>query len=529
MDDGTNPPRPEGRRSEDGSGIATLAPRLRASWQRSRRYGVAPDHVEPVFTGSVDTESLLYDCGREVLQGLRSTLANEPVSMMITGSDGLVLCRLTDDPAVDRALDRVHLAPGFYFAEQNAGTNGLGLALADRAPSLVRADEHYCAELRGFTCAAVPVLDPASGELAGSVNLTTWSDESSALLLALAQAAAGNTSALMLARGSHPGKAVYRAPRGKVFRVQVAGLADRELSEPPLSPGWTRALERARAAMARGEVLAVVGEPGAGKTALACRARRAVRPRERLLGATPPNDTDIEPWLSLWAPELVKDDTCVVLEATDALPAWAADRLAEVLASARRPVTPGADRPPQPFVVTAERYEAIPAVLRPLVDSVVEVPPLRLRPEDVLPLADLFALRHRGRTVTFTPAAARALCAHAWPENARQLRRVVQEAASRTDTVDIQHLPAEFFTDTARRLSRIEQLERDEIVRSLTEPGTTVAQAAERLGMSRATIYRKIAHYGIQVPGRGQHHARSGRGQALPSAGRPSACSPVTR
>ncbi|MGW0632807.1 helix-turn-helix domain-containing protein [Streptomyces sp. NPDC002758] len=79
---------------------------------------------------------------------------------------------------------------------------------------------------------------------------------------------------------------------------------------------------------------------------------------------------------------------------------------------------------------------------------------------------------------------------------------MVREAASRTDTIDVHHLPAEVFTDTTRHLTRIEQLERDEIVRCLTEPATTMTRAAERLGMSRATIYRKIAHYGIRTPGR---------------------------
>jgi transcriptional regulator of acetoin/glycerol metabolism len=69
----------------------------------------------------------------------------------------------------------VHLAPGFSYNERNAGTNGLGLSLADRAPSLVRAEDHYVAELRGYTCAAAPVIEPVTGELAGSINLTTWS------------------------------------------------------------------------------------------------------------------------------------------------------------------------------------------------------------------------------------------------------------------------------------------------------------------------------------------------------------------
>ncbi|MFF5585744.1 GAF domain-containing protein [Streptomyces hygroscopicus] len=478
---------------------AVLAPRLRASWQRSRRYGVTPEEMQPVFTGAVDTESLLYECGHEVLQGLRTTLADEPVSMMITSSDGLVLCRLCDDASINRSLDRVNLAPGFYFAESNAGTNGLGLALADRAPSLVRADEHYCTSLRGYTCAAVPVLDPMTGELAGSVNLTTWSDSSSALLLALAQAAAGHTEALMLARGS--GRRARPAPRGEVFQV-YPGRARNGGGTPLLSPRWTDAVAEARAAMTRGQLLAVVGEPGAGKAALASIARRETKPRERLLCARPPAGADIDFWLTLWAPELAKDDTCVITAGVDRLPAWVAEELARLLTAAPRTAPEPGRRALQPSVITAEDYASIPEPLRVLVGAVVEAPALRWRPDDILPLAHHFARRHRGRPVTFSTAAARALADHHWPENVKQLQRVVRDAVSRTDVVDLRHLPGEIFTSTGRRLSRIEALEREEIVRCLSEPGTTMAGAADKLGMSRATIYRKMARYDIKMPGR---------------------------
>ena len=42
----------------------------------------------------------------------------------------------------------------------------------------------------------------------------------------------------------------------------------------------------------------------------------------------------------------------------------------------------------------------------------------------------------------------------------------------------------------------------DEIMRALARPGTTVQRAAVELGLSRATVYRKIAQYGIAVPRR---------------------------
>ncbi|MFF9118591.1 GAF domain-containing protein [Streptomyces massasporeus] len=500
MDQNRNPA-PVARHEDEATAAETalLTPRLQASWRRSRRYGLTPEDLQPDFTGTVDTECLLYECGHEVLQGLKDTLADEPVGMMLTSSDGLVLSRLCSDSSVSRSLDRVNLAPGFSFSESNAGTNGMGLALADRAPSLVRAEEHYCTSLRQYTCAAVPVLDPLTGELAGSINLTTWSDSSSKLLLALAQAAAGNTAALMLARTT--GRKPRPAPRGEVFQV-FAHRAQTGSESLLLASRWTDAVAEARTALAEGRLLAVVGESGAGKSTLAALARRQVRSRERILCARPPLADDITPWMGIWAPELAKADTCVITTGVHTLPAWAAEDLAELLSG--RPRGNTADQHPylHPAIITAETYARIPQALRSLVGAVVEAPTLRSRPDDILPLADHFARGFRGRPVTFSPAAAQALSNYHWPENSRQLQRIVRDAVSRTDVVDLRHLPGEVFVGTPHRLSRIQALERDEIVRCLTEPATTVAQAADALGMSRATIYRKIAQYGITIPAR---------------------------
>jgi hypothetical protein len=471
---------------------AVARPRVRASWVRSRRYGVSPEAVEPVFSGALATDSLFYQCGAEVLGRLHGTLVNEPVGLMITDAQGLVLARWSEDRDINRSLDRVHLAPGFYFGERTAGTNGLGLALADRVPALVRADEHYVAPLRRYTCAAVPVLDPLSGDLVGSINLTTWSDASSDLLLALAQSAAGNTSALMHVRsGGHPARPL---PRGEVFHVFADRLPGAG-SDPCPSRAWRDAVTAAREAVAAGRLLAVVGEPGAGKSAVATLARHGGRRRERVLVARPPQAADVDAWLALWAPELATRDTCVVVAGADVLPAWAADELAAVLGTA-------AAGPVRPMVLTAPSLAAVPASLAALVDSVVEVPPLRHRVEDVEPLARSLAREHRHRDVEFTPRALRALAAHAWPENVRELRAVVREAVARTDVVDVHHLPPSVLSSGSRTLSRLEQLERDEILRCLTRPGATAVQAATELGLSRATLYRKIAQYGLRLPSR---------------------------
>ena len=88
-----------------------LSRRLLASWQRSEDYGVPLEEIEPVFTGTENLGSLFFQCGNEVLGDLHSTLANEPVSMMLTDAEGVVLWRLSGDRNLLEALDDVHLAP----------------------------------------------------------------------------------------------------------------------------------------------------------------------------------------------------------------------------------------------------------------------------------------------------------------------------------------------------------------------------------------------------------------------------------
>lgn len=466
--------------------------RLLASWQRSEGYGVPAESVEPVFTGTDNLESLFAECGNEVLLDLHRTLDGEPVSMMLTDADGVVLSRMSGDHGLLRALDEVHLAPGFAYAERDVGTNGLGLALADRAPTLVRADQHYAMSLCTFTCAAVPVLDATTGRLEGCVNLTTWSQSSSELLLALARSAASNTAALMLARSN--GRRPRQTPRGQVFRVEMPRLEPGSGSLHDLSESWNAAVATAQRAMAAGSVVAAIGEPGAGRATLLAQAARHTYPRDRILSASAPGASDVQTWLGLWTPELGKEHTAVIVRDVDLLPTWVADQLRDLVVRSSRDAR-------VPFAVTAERFEDIPSALAGLVDTVVEVPPLRDRPEDVLPLAAHVAKRARGRDVVVSPAAARALQSHGWPGNVDQLARVVTHAANRNDVVDVGSLPPEVLAGPSRNLSRIEAFERAEIVRVLSARGApTMAEAARELGMGRATLYRKISQYGIRVP-----------------------------
>jgi transcriptional regulator of acetoin/glycerol metabolism len=79
-----------------------------------------------------------------------------------------------------------------------------------------------------------------------------------------------------------------------------------------------------------------------------------------------------------------------------------------------------------------------------------------------------------------------------------QLRRVLIKtvAHQRSGIVSADKLPPECRSVTRRKLTQMEALERDAIVRSLQDNGDN-QEAARALGMSRATIYRKINDYSI--------------------------------
>ena len=117
---------------------------------------------------------------------------------------GGALDRLGDDdqrPGCPRALDGIKLAPGFSYAEDRVGTNGIGTALEAGGPAHVFGHEHYAESLDRFGCAGVPIHDPVSGKTVGVIDLTCWRKDADPLMISLVKATAEQiTQALVMAR-----------------------------------------------------------------------------------------------------------------------------------------------------------------------------------------------------------------------------------------------------------------------------------------------------------------------------------------
>ncbi len=134
----------------------------------------------------------------------------------------------------------------------------------------------------------------------------------------------------------------------------------------------------------------------------------------------------------------------------------------------------------------------------------VGVPPLRDRPEDILPLAEFFlerAARRAHREIAgFSEAAARRLVAYAWPGNVRELENAVERAIAfaRDRYVSPDDLPPtltetappDLFATAAEHLMTLDELQRGYVRHVLERCGGNKVRAAAALGIHRRTIQR---------------------------------------
>jgi DNA-binding NtrC family response regulator len=133
----------------------------------------------------------------------------------------------------------------------------------------------------------------------------------------------------------------------------------------------------------------------------------------------------------------------------------------------------------------------------------IQVAPLRERREDIIPLAHHFLVRHAGelgRRLGLSPEAEEALLAHRWPGNVRELENAIERAAvlARDDVIGAEDLlldqrAAAGETPMQGSLQEsIDELVRRRIEAALEESKGNRAEAARRLGIDRATLWRLI-------------------------------------
>jgi DNA-binding NarL/FixJ family response regulator len=172
---------------DDGHAPASVRTEISESWRRSVQAGLRPDQFDVPFESTVGSDAVLVRAAVPVLDGLIGDLAGAVVGVVLTDERGHVIDRRVAHRGLRGDLDAIALAPGSIYAEGRIGTNAIGTALAQRAPSMVVGTEHFADAFTPTACAAVPLTDPQSGRLVGVIDLTCRACDASPLMLALAR------------------------------------------------------------------------------------------------------------------------------------------------------------------------------------------------------------------------------------------------------------------------------------------------------------------------------------------------------
>ncbi len=139
----------------------------------------------------------------------------------------------------------------------------------------------------------------------------------------------------------------------------------------------------------------------------------------------------------------------------------------------------------------------------------LRIPPLRNRKEDILELAGYFLKslndENRGinKTKTFSHAFEDKLMEHEWTGNVRELKNIIQRAYYMTEGEVIRNvaLPVRNAVKQSKEAVslNLKDIERDSIMQALSFNNRNVLKAARDLNISKATIYRKIKAYSIDL------------------------------
>jgi len=243
----------------------------------------------------------------------------------------------------------------------------------------------------------------------------------------------------------------------------------------------------------------LIGEPGVGKRTMA----------ETVAGETFPgrtvsvHDPSALPAKALVA-EVCADLTAghpVLLRCVDLLEAGTIGRLVTEVSS------PAADTGQGWLVLTlqsggaARGDRSVEAELSAAGIPMVVLPPLRSRPQDLHQILPVMVRRASGgRVREVTRQLSDRLVRESWPGNLTEVAELVATMVrgATGGTLDVPDLPAGFGSGLRRRLTPMEWIEREAIVDALRGCGGDKQLAAEALGISRASVYRKVKAFGIE-------------------------------
>lgn len=136
----------------------------------------------------------------------------------------------------------------------------------------------------------------------------------------------------------------------------------------------------------------------------------------------------------------------------------------------------------------------------------INIPPLRERKEDIIPLAELYSkkiAKKRGGELKFTPEAKEALLQYSWPGNVRELENIIERIAilNTSNKVLKEDLPITKSNPDATGSSLNEKLDmyECEIMREAIKNCNSTREVAKVLNISQTSVVRKLKKHKLDL------------------------------
>ena len=141
----------------------------------------------------------------------------------------------------------------------------------------------------------------------------------------------------------------------------------------------------------------------------------------------------------------------------------------------------------------------------------VSLPPLRERHDDIMPIARhflaIYSRKYATAPKTFSAQAEQAMHTYDWPGNVRALRHAIERAVilARGDVVEPDDLQLNYASPStepaesaeAPVVLKLDEMEKTTIQAALRKHGFNISHAAKELGLTRASLYRRMEKHGI--------------------------------
>ena len=135
----------------------------------------------------------------------------------------------------------------------------------------------------------------------------------------------------------------------------------------------------------------------------------------------------------------------------------------------------------------------------------IDLPPLKDRMEDILPLAEYFlkkyAEENSKRIKTFSDDVVKFMLNYSWPGNVRELENMIERGVilSKNTAITLDELPQDIIHPTPGEGKTVEAVARNHIINVLEETKGNITKAANILGIRRMTLYNKLRKYNYTV------------------------------